>query len=378
MSFIPDAVVDHLLGVGGELDLSGTKYCYRGDVGEGGMGAVYAVEDIELGREVALKVVSGAHAQRLAERLRNEARVLARLEHPGIVPVHDIGCLADGRSFYVMKLVRGERLDRWAEAAPLPAMLRLFQRICEAVAYAHAHGVIHRDLKPENIMVGPFGEALVMDWGIAKQLGEAAASARSEPAVGPEVGGADTTLDPQYDDTQYDDTQYDDTQYDDTVTAIEAATAEGTVMGTPAFMAPEQARGEIDALDQRSDVYALGAILYTLLASRPPFAGDSAREVVRQVIDGEPEPLLAVDPGIARPLASICARAMAKRPADRYSTALELADDIGRYLDRLPTRAHRETLFELAARFASRHRVLLTLLGVYLLVRVALAVFVPG
>jgi serine/threonine protein kinase len=327
------------------------------------MGAVYAVEDIELGREVALKVVSGAHAERLAERLRNEARVLARLEHPGIVPVHDIGRLADGRAFYVMKLVRGERLDRWAEAAPLPTVLRLFQRICEAVAYAHAHGVIHRDLKPENIMVGPFGEALVMDWGIAKQLGETAASARSDPAVGPDVGGADTILDPQY---------------DDTVAAIEGATADGTVMGTPAFMPPEQARGEIDALDQRSDVYALGAILYTLLASRPPFEGDSAAAIVQQVIDGEPEPLLAVDPTIARPLASICARAMAKRPVGRYATALELADDIGCFLDRLPTRAHRETLLELAARFASRHRVLLTLLGAYLLVRVALAVFVPG
>jgi eukaryotic-like serine/threonine-protein kinase len=217
-------------------------------------------------------------------------------------------------------------------------VLRLFQRICEAVGFAHARGVVHRDLKPENVMVGEFGEALVMDWGIAKELG-ATSSAAPVPAAADAV--ADTL-------------------------PLLGGTAAGTVIGTPAYMPPEQARGE--PVDARSDVYGLGAILYALLARRPPHATLAA------AMESAPPPLRAIDPEIARPLESICSRAMAKDPAARYPSALELAADVGAYLDAEPVKAHRENPLEIAMRFASKHRVLLSLLGVYLLVRVLLVV----
>src|SRR5437016_521760 len=153
-----------------EPDLSGTRYRLAGVAGTGGMGTVYVVDDTELKRRVALKVIDVPDAG-IEARQRREAQVLARLEHPGIVPVHDVGSLRDGRPFYTMKWVQGDRLDRaLARPLPLAERLRLFLRIAEAVAFAHAQGVLHRDLKPENVMVGAFGEVLVLDWGLAKVL----------------------------------------------------------------------------------------------------------------------------------------------------------------------------------------------------------------
>ena len=200
------------------------------------MGTVYRARDRRLARDVALKVMNApAPAPGEVERMRDEARILARLEHPGIVPVHDLGTLPDGRLFYVMKLVRGRRLDEATASAALPARLRIFERICDAVAFAHAQGVVHRDLKPENVMVGPFGEVLVLDWGVAKRL---------------DVPGAPER--------------------------------EGTVLGTPGYMPPEQARGEMDRIDERADVYALGAMLQFLMepgarAASPARSTRSAR-----------------------------------------------------------------------------------------------------
>ena len=224
MSFVGDGALEHLRGTAGLPDLAGTRYELRGTLGRGGMGTVYAVLDRQLEREVAMKVLDCEPAD---DRLVEEARIVARLEHPGIVPVHDVGRLPDGRLYCTMKLVRGERLDRWAAGrGGLPERLAVIQRLCETVAFAHAHGVIHRDLKPANVMVGPFGEVQVMDWGVAWR--------RDAPGE------------------------------------------EGLIAGTAGFMAPEQAAGAAAEPDERWDVYALGAILRHLLSTGEP-AGAGAR-----------------------------------------------------------------------------------------------------
>ena len=294
---ISDAALRHLQDVADRPDLSGTPYEIVEAIGRGGMGTVYLARDRDLEREVALKVVSLPEGDS-AERLLREARILARLEHPGIVPVHDVGTLPDGRVFYAMKRVRGKRLDEVARTAPLAERLRVFTRICEAVAFAHAHGVIHRDLKPENVMVGSFGEVLVMDWGVAK-----------------------------------------------TLTALPEA--HGTILGTPGYMAPEQERGEVERIDERTDVWALGAILGFLLT-------------------GEETP---------RPLAAIQRRAMAADPAERYPKVEELAADLSRYLAGLSVGAYRESFVESAARFVRRYRTPILLVLAYLVMRALLLIF---
>jgi serine/threonine protein kinase len=221
-SWLGDATLSHLRDVAEWPDL-GERYEVRGRLGRGGMGVVYAARDRTLDRDVAIKVLDRADPDSEAARLlQEEARIIGRLEHPGIVPVHDAGTLADGRVFYVMKLVRGARLDTvLARSASLVERLELFMRICDAVSFAHAQGVVHRDLKPANVMCGQFGEVLVMDWGVAKVLDRA--DAREQP-----------------------------------------------VMGTPGFMAPEQTRGDGAEIDARADVYALGVMLAGMLPPPVP------------------------------------------------------------------------------------------------------------
>jgi eukaryotic-like serine/threonine-protein kinase len=344
--WIGDAVVKHLQEACDEPDLSNTRYRLSRKLGSGGMGAVYAAMDTALGREVAVKAsLDVADPAELSERLLREAGVLARLEHPGIVPVHDAGVLPDGRAYYVMKLVRGVCLDAWVSDVDQRTALRLFQRICETVAFAHAAGVVHRDLKPSNVMVGAFGEALVMDWGVAKTTPTenrmATIAPRGQQASSPlPAVGAGLTVD-------------------------------GAVVGTRGFMAPEQERGEVATMDARVDIYALGALLQFLLAKCG--GGDVVIRGGEFLRSRRSLRLLAPTP--PRPLAAICRRAMASAPSDRYATALELAEDVGRYLDRLRVRAHEETLFERTARFAERHKVVLSLLTAYVLMRLALIAF---
>lgn len=217
MNWLSDRAVDRLREAAAWPDLD-ERYTITGIAGHGGMGTVYVARDRVLERDVAVKVLDVAdHQGSRAARLTREAHILARLDHPGIVPVHDAGVLPDGRAYYVMKLVRGRRLDEVLAAATPPAVrLDLFARVLEAVAFAHAHGVVHRDLKPENIMAGAFGEVFVMDWGVAQD-----GAADSEPAV----------------------------------------------VGTPGFMPPEQAGArEVDA---RADVFALGVVLTQLIGRNP-------------------------------------------------------------------------------------------------------------
>jgi serine/threonine-protein kinase len=321
--WLPDETIAHLRRIADEPDLSATKYRILGPLGQGGMATVYRVLDAELERELALKVVRAPELDpTFASRLAEEARILAGLEHPGIVPVHDVGTLPDGRVYYAMKLVRGKLLGQVAGETPeLNERLRIFLRVCEAVAFAHAHGVLHRDIKPDNIMVGAFGEVLVMDWGVAKR-----ARASPQPPVPITTAAA----------------------------AAEEGTLHGTRMGTPGWMAPEQERGQTDRIDQRTDVFGLGAVLGYLLGLR-----------------GGTRPETAAP---AR-LRAIVTRATQPEPQARYRSVDELGADVRRFLDGLPVSAYREPIHERAARLISKYRTPILLVLSYLIVRILLIAF---
>lgn len=231
--WLDDSTLAHLRDVAEWPDL-GERYELHGRLGRGGMGVVYSAHDRTLNREVAVKVVDDLHHAAAASQLLREARILAQLEHPGIVPVHDAGTLPDGRLYYVMKLVRGVRLDTAVESRSLNERLDLFLRIGDAVSFAHAHGIVHRDLKPDNIMLGAFGEVLVMDWGIAHR-------ADQEGQQTPAISGQDLACSPD----------------------------QSAIAGTPGYMAPEQQRGSRH-VDPRVDVYSLGVILEALIPSPAP------------------------------------------------------------------------------------------------------------
>ena len=321
MNWLSDKLVRHLRAVSDWPDLSGTKYRLLEKFSAGGMGTIYLAEDTQLQRRVALKVLHLPEVSSdLSARMWREARVIAKLEHPSIVPVHDVGELPDGRVFYVMKFVQGQRLDQIETA--LPNRLRIFQKVCEAVAFAHANGVIHRDLKPENIMVGAFGEVLVMDWGLAKIVDEASKieDRTSKIEDGNSANGSSLPLTPH--ETQH-----------------------GTVMGTPAYMAPEQKRGEVDQIDQRTDIFALGAILKFLLAGASK---------------------------IPKSLAAICDQAMRENKAERYAAALDLANDIERFMNGLAVSSYKENPFEIVWRWIKKYQFMILLVLIYLLVRVML------
>ncbi|HVT46093.1 MAG TPA: serine/threonine-protein kinase [Thermoanaerobaculia bacterium] len=315
MIWLSDETVERLRQTSDPPDFDGTRYRLGEEIARGGMGIVYAAEDRELGRQVAVKVLgTGALSDGAVARIIQEARILAGLEHPAIVPVHDAGLLLDGRAFYVMKLVRGARLERHVrELHSLAELLRLFLRICEAVAFANARGVIHRDLKPENVMIGEFGEVLVMDWGVAKVIGE-------------------TALEPE--------------GFAWRIARGDPTTVDGEVVGTPGYMAPEQMRGEAGSIDARTDVYSLGAMLSFL-------AGALNRR--------EPIP---------RPLWAIIGKAMAAEKSERYGGAGELAADIARFLDGERVSAHRESILERGGRLVRKYRTPLAVIFAYLVMRV--------
>jgi serine/threonine protein kinase len=306
MTTLSDQAIDRLRVAAQWPAFPSDRYTVTGEIGRGGMGTVYAAVDETLGREVAIKVVNAIDGAASDHRITTESRVLACLEHPGIVPVHDAGRLLDGRAYYVMKRVHGRTLtDHLSEHGDLSERLRIFERICEAVAFAHARRILHRDLKPDNVMIGAFGEVMVMDWGVAKRL-------------------------------------------DDTVTGDQ-----GMVIGTMGYMPPEQASGDSD-LDERADVYSLGAILMTLFEGGPALS-----ERV---------------PRVEGPLRSIGMRAMSPRRPDRYQSVSELGDEIARFRAGHAVRAHRETPLEKARRIGRLYQTPILLVLTYMVMRAVVAV----
>ena len=299
------------------MDLEG-RYELSGVLGRGGMGEVFRGRDASLGRELALKVLLGdnAHRPEAVERFREEAQIGGQLQHPGVVPVYELGCLGDGRPFFTMKLVKGVTLekllhDRRDPAQDRPRFLKVFEQVCQAVAYAHARGVIHRDLKPPNVMVGAFGEVQVMDWGLAKVLGN---NTRKEPRPpGPINASVIRT-------------------HRDGSSGSE--TCEGDVLGTPAYMPPEQALGEMDRLDERCDVFSLGAILCEVLTGRPLYVGEDVAVVLRKARRGEREEALSrLDGCGADPeLLALTKRCLAIEPEQRPRHAGEVAKAVEAYL----------------------------------------------
>jgi tetratricopeptide (TPR) repeat protein/tRNA A-37 threonylcarbamoyl transferase component Bud32 len=305
----------------------------------GGIGQVWFAHDEDLGRDVALKELRPDRRDdpAAAARFLQEARITGQLEHPGVVPVYELVQPRDGEPCYAMRFVGGRTLAdavkeyhrkrQSGEAGPLDLreLLTAYVGVCNAVGYAHSRGVLHRDLKPANVALGDFGEVLVLDWGLAKVVGNAEEPTSLLPVS---VGQADGR----------------------------GETRQGQVLGTPAYMPPEQATGRVDLADRRSDVYGLGAILYEILTGAPPFSGADAQEVLRRVVQEPVVPPRKLVPTIPPALQAVCLRALAKVPEARYGSARELAREVVRWLSDEPVTAYREPLAQRLGRWVRRHR----------------------
>lgn len=324
----------------------------------GGLGDVYVAADKELHREVALKEIKAKYADHPSNRTRFilEAEITGGLEHPGIVPVYGLGVHADGRPYYAMRFIRGDNLkvaidqfhaadkpgrDAGERSLAFRQLLRRFIDVCNAVAYAHSRGVVHRDLKPANVMLGKYGETLVVDWGLAKAGGKTRSASAADSAE------AENTLRPA------------------SGSSVEA-TLDGILIGTPAFMSPEQAEGRVMDLSQASDIYSLGSTLYVLLTGKSPYEGATKEDTLVKVRRGiylspqqrKPETPAALD--------AICRKAMSQRPVDRYASAFDLATDVEHWLADEPVAAYPEPWTTRAGRWARRHRAAVAGIGAFL------------
>ena len=354
------------------------RYRPKREIGRGAQGSVLQVWDSELSRNLAMKVAArqteaedateGLDSRALA-RFLEEAQVTSQLDHPGIVPVHELGIDEQRRVYFTMKLVKGESLNEvlqhsaegkagWTQTRVVSVLLK----VCDALGYAHSKGVLHRDLKPANVMVGRFGEVYVMDWGLARVMNRPdGRDLRLNPAGGvsiSEVASQRRDLRGVSPDSPL-------------------VTMDGDIVGTPVYMSPEQARGELEDLKPASDVYALGAMLYHLLAGHPPYAEPGARTspylVLRWVREDPPAPLARRAPGASAELVSICERAMARDPRERYASAEALAEDLQAYIEGRVVKAHASGAWAEARKWVQRNRgfaagVLIALLAISTLV----------
>ncbi len=325
-----------------------SRYRLQDEVARGGMGIVLRVWDEDLRRQLAMKVMlDGEHAPAQLARFLDEAQVTGQLDHPGIVPVHELGIDAQGRVFFTMKLVKGMTLahafakaaagaDGWNQTRALSVVLR----VCEAMAFAHDKGVIHRDLKPANVMVGKFGETYVMDWGLARVLAD---PERKDIRLRPDASVVRTErTDPNVD------------------TPDSLLTMDGDLVGTPAYMPPEQAQGDLARVGPQSDVYAVGAILYHLLTGTVPYSPPGARvaplAILAQVLHGPPAPIHTLAKDVPGELASICEKAMARALDARYASMTDLAHDLRAYLENRVVKAHATGAFAEMKKWMKRNR----------------------
>jgi serine/threonine protein kinase/WD40 repeat protein len=314
-------------------------YDLLGEVARGGMGVVYRARQRSLGRLVALKVLlGGAFAgEEGRQRLKAEAAAAARLTHPNIVAIHDAG-IVDGQPYFSMTLIEGSNFADVVRSGPLPARraARYLARVAEAVHYAHTHGVLHRDLKPSNVLLDAHDEPHVTDFGLAKSFAPGRPDFRSQDSPVPSAEAA--------------------TRSASHPTLNVQLTMTGQVLGSPAYMAPEQAIGRSRDLGPAADVYGLGAILYELLAGRPPFVGETPQTIIEQVKHIDPIPLRRLQPGVPADIETVCLKCLEKEPRRRYATAQELADELNRFLRGEPVRARPVGPVGRASRWMRRHR----------------------
>lgn len=345
------------------------RYSLRHLHARGGIGQVWLAHDDDVGRDVALKELLDSMRGRpgASERFLAEARITGQLEHPGIVPVYEVGRQSDtDQPYYTMRFIKGQTLREAVEEyhrqrsrgaagrLRFRELLTAFVTVCNTVAFAHARGVVHRDLKGSNVVLGNYGEVIVLDWGLSKllhTLGETSNLAACEtvsPSMPPPV-----VLPAEQTPSQ---------------------TVQGQIMGTPGYLAPEQAEGRIDAIDARTDVYGLGAVLYEILTGRAPFTGAMPDILCQVVSDPPPRPATLVA-HVPPALEAVCLHALAKRREDRYQSATALADDVKRFLGDEPVRVYQEPWSARASRWARRHRVLVSNAAALLIMAsVALAV----
>ncbi|MFT5130838.1 MAG: serine/threonine protein kinase, partial [Rhodothermales bacterium] len=318
------------LGLSGEIKACDDRYLSGRFVARGGMKSIGVVIDSLTGREVAKASLIGSDDPVKVERFFHEARICASLQHPNIVPVYDLGYDREGEPFFTMRLLGGQTLQRLIEVGTPsePELLEMFVKVCDAVAYAHSQGIIHRDLKPENIQIGEFGEVQVFDWGLAWRDGVKADSLEHEATAS------------------------------DVVMPV---TLDGTVKGTPGYMSPEQAEGSGRKLSRSADIYALGAILYFILARKSPLECVPPDAAILRTKRGEIPPLPIVAPGVSRSLIAICEKAMQLRPEQRYESAEALKADLLKYQLGYPTMAENASSIDALKLFLKRNRRLATI-----------------
>jgi WD40 repeat protein/serine/threonine protein kinase len=324
------------------------RYQLLGEIARGGMGAVLLGRDMDLGRDLAVKVLLDSHKDKpgVIQRFIEEAQIGGQLQHPGVTPVYELGQLADQRPFFSMKLVKGDTLskllsDRDDIAADRSKLIGIFEQVCQTMAYTHSRGVIHRDLKPANIMVGAFGEVQVMDWGLAKVLSTGGVA---DEKVARKKQSPDTLIQTMRSITGNSPGSFGSTG---------SETQMGSVMGTPAYMAPEQALGEIDMLDRRTDVFGLGSILAEILTGQPPYVAEDGKQIYRMASRGKLDDCFTRLDGCGadEELISLAKKCLELEPADRPKDASALTEEVTGYLESVETRL-RKTEVERASEAA--------------------------